>query len=167
MRWTHTRNNLGDAKRDRRRMDVLDADGNGRAEEAQQRVGALRGTNGKSGASALQRQLQTSPRPSCRTQIFQQNCWIRSSTFYITTRTRSRVVASSLNRGSRAPESTFSPRSCSLPRRDCKHGKTPFPTPLPLLPVTPSLSLSDTSLELLLQTNKRVVGSRPFLAPST
>ena len=105
---------------------------------------------------------------SCRAHTSQQNCWITSPTSCKIQETHSRVAASSVNPGSRVPESTSSPMSPSTPPRSYNCGKTPFQIYPPPLRVTPDPCPLVTQRWVLQPlTRKMAVGSRPFLALST
>jgi hypothetical protein len=77
--------------------------------------------------------------PPCRISSSQQTYWTTSPTTSTTTQRLSSSVASPPNRGSPAPENTFSPISSSSPTRVCSHGRRHFQTLQPLLRATPKL----------------------------
>ena len=112
-------------------------------------VGAFRGAK-----------IFTSRRPSCRTQISRQNCWITSLTFYKTQGMRSRIVVLSPNHGSPALEDIFSPASRSSTRRACDHGKPRFRILPPLPRLMPDSCSSNAPRSLRLQMWRREAGFR-------
>lgn len=60
--------------------------------------------------------------PPCPIHISQKKCWTTSSKIYMIQKTCFKAVISFLNRGSHAPENTFSPMSRLAPQRDYDNG---------------------------------------------
>ena len=112
------------------------------------------------------RELPCHSPPGCRVHSHQ-NCWITSPTFYTTQKTRSSVVASSPNHGSRGFGSTSSLISSSPARRTCNHGKPHFRTLPPLPRVTLGSCLSSVPRWSCPQMQKKRVGSQLLLALNT
>jgi hypothetical protein len=101
-------------------------------------------------------------KPRCRIPS-QQKCWITSSATYTTHKIPSGTVASSPNRGSRAPDNTFSPPSVSPPQRPCSYGRRCSRTLQHLPRVTPKLYPLTAPRSLQLWMRNWAVGSEVFL----
>ena len=103
--------------------------------------------------------------PKCRLlRASLKNYWTTSSTIYTTRDTTSRTVASYLNHGSPALESTSLPLSAFTTKGTSNHGKTCFLILPSLLPIIPKLWSSGAPSLSQLEMWKRVAGFRPFLA---
>ena len=80
---------------------------------------------------------------------------------------RLRATVLSPNRGSRVPESIFSPISSSPPKQICSHGRRHFQTLRSLPLITPTLYPLAAVMLSRPQMRERAVGSRAFLVPCT